>query len=203
MLMTLANAINGASIARGTSFLKDCMGEQVFAPGIRVVDDPRRVRGLASRPFDGEGLAAERLDLIEDGVLQHWILNLANARQLGLESNGRATRSVGAAPGCGSTNLYMEAGLQTPEEMIGEIAQGLLVTQLIGPGVNIITGTYSRGAVGFWIENGEIAYPVSEMTIAGNLKDMFRSIQPASDLEFRGGTNAPSLRIDGMTVAGA
>lgn len=202
MVMTLRNAISGSAIARGTSFLKDSMDQQVFAPGIRIVDEPRRHRGLASRPFDGEGLPAERLNLIEDGVLTTWLLNLAAARQLGLESNGRGTRSVGAAPGIGSTNLYMEAGEQTPEAMIGEISQGLLVTQLIGPGVNLITGTYSRGAVGFWIENGEIAYPVSEITIAGNLKDMFRSIQPANDLEFRGATNAPTLRIDGMTVAG-
>ena len=203
MLMTLANAINGQAIARGTSFLKDAMGEAVFAPGVRVIDDPRRIRGLASAPFDGEGLPAEPLTLIEDGVLQHWLLNLANARQLGLESNGRATRSVGSSPGIGATNLYMEAGDAPPEAMIAAIEQGMLVTQLIGQGVNIVTGTYSRGCTGFWIENGEIAYPVSEITIAGNLRDMFRSIQPANDLEFRAGTNAPSLRIDGMTVAGA
>lgn len=203
MLMTLASAINGQAIARGTSFLKKAMGEAVFAPGIRIVDDPRRRRGLASRPFDGEGLPATALTLVEDGVLQCWLLNLATARQLELQSNSRATRSVGASPGVGSTNLYMEPGLQTPEAMIGEIQQGLLVTQLIGQGVNIVTGTYSRGCTGFWIENGELAYPVSEITIAGNLRDMFRTIQPANDLEFRGGVNAPSLRIDGMTVAGA
>jgi PmbA protein len=203
MLMTLANAINGQSISRGTSFLKGAMGQAVFAPGIRIIDDPGRRRRLASRPFDGEGLPADRMALVEDGVLQHWLLNLATARQLGLESNGRATRSVGAAPGVGSTNLYMEPGAQTPEAMIGEISQGLLVTQLIGQGVNIITGSYSRGCTGFWIENGEIAYPVSEITIAGNLRDMFHSITPADDLKFRGSVNAPSLRIDGMTVAGA
>jgi len=203
MLMTLASAINGQAIARGTSFLKGSMGEQVFAPGIRILDDPRRRRGLASRPFDGEGLPAERLALVDDGMLQCWLLNLATARQLGLKSNGRATRSIGSAPGVGPTNLYMEAGGQSPEAMIGEIEQGLLVTQLIGQGVNIVTGSYSRGCTGFWIENGEIAFPVSEITIAGNLRDMFRNIQPASDLEFRGSVNAPTLRIDGMTVAGA
>ena len=202
MLMTLSSAINGQAIARGTSFLKDAMGKAVFAPGVRVIDDPRRSRGLASAPFDGEGLPAEQLTLIEDGVLQCWLLNLATARQLELQSNGRGTRSVGAAPGVGSTNLYMEAGAATPEAMIGDIQNGLFVTQLIGQGVNIVTGTYSRGCTGFWIENGEIAYPVSEITIAGNLRDMFRNLQPASDLEFRGGVNAPTLRIDGMTVAG-
>ncbi|MCA8926455.1 MAG: TldD/PmbA family protein [Alphaproteobacteria bacterium] len=203
MLMTLAGAINGQAIARGTSFLKGAMGEPVFAKGVRVMDDPRRHRGLASRPFDGEGLPAEPLALIEDGVLQCWLLNLATARQLGLESNGRATRSIGAAPGIGATNLYMEPGEQTPEAMIREIEQGLFVTQLIGQGVNIVTGTYSRGCTGFWIEKGEIAYPVSEITIAGNLREMFQGIRPASDLEFRSSVNAPTLRIDGMTVAGA
>jgi PmbA protein len=203
MLMTLVSAINGQSIARGTSFLKDAMGESVFAPGVRVIDDPRRLRGLSSAPFDGEGLPAEPLTLIDDGVLQCWLLNLATARQLGLQSNGRGTRSVGASPGVGSTNLYMEAGDISPEAMIGEIENGLYVTQLIGQGVNIVTGSYSRGCTGFWIENGEIAYPVSEMTIAGSLRDMFGSVRPASDLEFRAGVNAPTLRIDGMTVAGA
>jgi PmbA protein len=190
MLMTLVSAINGQSIARGTSFLKDAMGESVFAPGVRVIDDPRRLRGLSSAPFDGEGLPAEPLTLIDDGVLQCWLLNLATARQLGLQS-------------VGSTNLYMEAGDISPEAMIGAIENGLYVTQLIGQGVNIVTGSYSRGCTGFWIENGEIAYPVSEMTIAGSLRDMFGSVRPASDLEFRAGVNAPTLRIDGMTVAGA
>lgn len=199
----LAGAINGQSIARGTSFLREAMGDQIFASGIDIVDDPRRVRGLASAPFDGEGLPAEPLSLIADGVLQQWLLNLATARQLGLESNGRGTRSIGSAPGVGATNLYMKAGTVSRDDMIGDVKQGLLVTSLIGQGVNLITGTYSRGCTGFWIENGEIVYPVSEITIAGNLKDMFREAQPADDLEFRGGTNAPTIRIDGMTVAGA
>lgn len=203
LLGHLAGAINGQSIARGTSFLRESLGEKVFGDGIDVVDDPRRLRGLASAPFDGEGLPAEPLSLIADGVLQQWLLNLATARQLGLESNGRATRSIGSAPGVGSTNLYMKPGAVSREEMIASVEQGLLVTSLIGQGVNLITGTYSRGCTGFWIEKGEIAYPVSEITIAGNLKDMFREAQPADDLEFRAGTNAPTIRIDGMTVAGA
>lgn len=203
LLGHLAGAINGQSIARGTSFLRESLGEKVFGDGIEVVDDPRRQRGLASAPFDGEGLPAEPLTLIADGVLQQWLLNLATARQLGLESNGRATRSIGSAPGVGSTNLYMKPGGVRRDDMIAGVERGLLVTSLIGQGVNLITGTYSRGCTGFWIEKGEIAYPVSEITIAGNLKDMFREAQPADDLEFRAGTNAPTIRIDGMTVAGA
>lgn len=199
----MAGAINGQSIARGTSFLRECLGQQIFGAGVQIIDDPRRVRGLASAPFDGEGLPAEPLELVKDGVLQQWLLNLATARQLGLESNGRATRGVGSAPGVGSTNLYMMPGSVSRDEMITGINQGLLVTGLIGQGVNLITGTYSRGCTGFWIEKGEIAYPVSEITIAGNLRDMFREAQPADDLEFRAGTNAPSIRIDGMTIAGA
>ena len=203
LLGHLAGAINGQAIARGTSFLRESLGEPVFGKGIEVVDDPRRKRGLASAPFDGEGLPAEPLTLIADGVLQQWLLNLATARQLGLESNGRATRSIGSAPGVGATNLYMKPGAISQDDMIAGIEQGLLVTSLIGQGVNLITGTYSRGCTGFWIEKGEIAYPVSEITIAGNLKDMFREAQPADDLEFRAGTNAPTIRVDGMTVAGA
>ncbi len=199
----LAAAANGQSIARGTSFLLESLGERVFRPGVSIIDDPRRNRGLASKPFDGEGLACERIDLVDDGVLQCWLLNLASARQLGLESNGRATRSIGSAPGIGTTNLYMQPGSDTPEALVSGIKQGLLVTGLIGPGVNLVTGTYSRGCTGFWIENGEIAYPVSEITIAGTLPEMFASAIPADDLEFRGGTNAPSMLIEGMTVAGA
>jgi PmbA protein len=203
LLGHLAGAINGQAIARGTSFLLDRLGEQVFAAGIEVIDDPRRVRGLASAPFDGEGLPAKPLTLVDDGVLQQWLLNLATARQLGLESNGRATRSIGSSPGAGSTNLYMKPGPVSRADMIAGVERGLLVTSLIGQGVNLITGTYSRGCTGFWIENGGIAYPVSEITIAGNLKDMFRQAQPADDLEFRAGVNAPTIRIDGMTIAGA
>ncbi len=199
----LAGAINGQAIARGTSFLRDSLGHQIFAPGIEIVDDPRRLRGLASAPFDGEGLPAEELSLVADGVLQQWLLNLATARQLGLTSNGRATRSVGAGPGVGSTNLYMQPGKVSRDDMIAGLERGLLVTSLIGQGVNLVTGTYSRGCTGFWIEKGEIVHPVSEITIAGNLKDMFRQVQPADDLQFRAAVNAPSILVEGMTVAGA
>ena len=197
-----SGAISGASVARGTSFLKDRMGEQIFPENINIIDDPHMPRGAASKPFDGEGVANTRLDLIDNGKLQCWILNSAAARQLGLETNGRATRGTASPPGSGTTNLYMEAGTSSLEELIADIKSGLFVTSLIGFGVNGITGDYSRGASGFWIEDGKIAFPVSELTIAGNLKEMFLNLAPADDLEFRQGTNAPSLRVEGMMVAG-
>jgi PmbA protein len=202
LIGSFASAINGAAIARGTSFLKNRMGQQVFAPGIEIIDDPRRRRGLRSKPFDGEGLPTARRAVIEDGVLQSWFLDLATARQLRLTSTGNAARGTGAPPSPAPTNLYLAAGAVTPAELIGDILQGFYVTELIGMGTNLVTGDYSRGAAGFWIENGAIAYPVSEVTVAGNLKDMFRRLMPANDLEFRYGTDAPTVRIDGMTVAG-
>jgi PmbA protein len=202
LVRSLFGAINGAAIARGTSFLKDSMGKQVFAAGINIVDDPLRRRGLRSKPFDGEGLATRRKTVIEDGRLTTWILDLSAARQLGLESTGSASRGTGGSPGPAATNVYMEAGETGLEDMIRAVGTGFYVTEMIGMGVSMITGDYSRGAGGFWIENGEIAYPVSEITVAGNLKDMFLHLTPASDLEFRFGTDAPTIRVDGMTVAG-
>ncbi len=198
-----ASAVNGAAVARGTSFLKDRMGEQVFADGITIIDDPQRPRGLRSKPFDAEGMANPELALIEDGRLGSWILDLRSARQLGLATTGRASRGTSSPPGPSATNLYMRPGKVSSAELIGDIAQGFYVVELIGMGVNMITGDYSRGAAGFWIENGEVTYPVSEITIAGNLKDMFMNLTPANDLEFRYGVNAPTLRLEGMTVAGA
>jgi PmbA protein len=198
-----AGAINGISVARGTSFLKDKMGEQIFRRGVRVIDDPHRKRGMRSKPFDGEGVANRKTALIDNGVLQTWVLDTAAARQLKLKSTGHAARGTGGPPSPSTTNLYMEAGALTPKELIADITQGLYVTELIGMGVNGVTGDYSRGAAGFWIENGEITYPVSEITIAGNLKDMFRNLTPANDLVFKYGTNAPTLRVEGMTVAGS
>ncbi|MCC2112162.1 MAG: TldD/PmbA family protein, partial [Hyphomicrobiales bacterium] len=202
LLYHFAGAISGAAIARGTSFLKDRKGEQVFAPGVRIVDDPLRRRGLRSRPFDGEGIASAAIDLIADGVLTDWLLDLASARELGLTSNGRARRGTGSAPAPGSTNLALMPGDVGAEEMISNIREGIYVTDLIGHGDNLVTGDYSRGAAGFWIENGEITYPVSEITIAGNLADMFRRLTPASDFEYRYGVDAPTVLIEGMTVAG-
>ncbi|MDD9929847.1 MAG: TldD/PmbA family protein, partial [Rhodospirillaceae bacterium] len=198
----LASAINGASIARGTSFLKDAMDTKVFADGITITDDPHRKRGLRSKPFDAEGLANQSMSLIEDGVLKSWILDLRSARQLGLTSTARASRGVSGPPSPSVTNLYLVAGTDTPEALMSDIDSGFYVTELMGFGIDMVTGDYSRGAAGYWIEKGEIAYPVSEMTVAGNLKDMFLNLTPANDLTFRYGTNAPTVRVDGMTVAG-
>ncbi|HEX2758896.1 MAG TPA: TldD/PmbA family protein [Rhizomicrobium sp.] len=203
LLGHFAGAISGVAIARGVSFLKDKMGQAIFAPGINIIDDPHRRRGLRSKPFDGEGVANQRRALIEDGVLTTWLLDCASARQLGLQTTGHAARGTGGPPSPSSTNLYLEAGKLSAKDLIADIKQGFYVTELMGMGVNGVTGDYSRGAAGFWIENGEIAFPVSEVTIAGNLKDMFASLTPASDLEFRHGTNAPTVRIEGMTLAGA
>ncbi len=203
LLRHFSSAINGTAIARGTSFLKDAMETEVFGPGITVVDDPHRDRGLRSKPFDGEGLPNKRRNLVEAGVLKTWVLDLRSARQLGLVSTAHAARGTSAPPSPATTNLYLEPGEQSPEELIGEIDQGLYVTEMMGMGINMVTGDYSRGAAGFWIEKGELAYPVSEMTIAGNLKDMLASVTPANDLTFRYGINSPTVRVDGMTVAGA
>ncbi len=198
----LASAINGSAVARKTSFLKDKRGERLFREGIRVIDDPLRKRGQRSRPFDGEGVAGQRLALIEDGVLMTWLLDSATARELGLTTTGHASRGVSSAPSPGATNLYLEAGTMSPDELMADIGEGFYVTSLIGMGVNQVTGDYSRGASGFWIENGKPTYPVSEVTIAGNLVDMFAKLTPASDLEFKYAVNAPTVRVEGLTVAG-
>lgn len=198
----LAGAISGAAIARGVSFLKERLGKRVFAAGITIVDDPHRLRGLRSKPFDGEGVANRRRAIVEEGVLSTWLLDCASAKQLGLTTTGHAARGTGGPPSPSSTNLYMEPGRASPAELISDIKEGLYVTELIGMGVNGVTGDYSRGAAGFWIEHGKISFPVSEVTIAGNLKDMFLNIVPANDLVFRYGTNAPTLRVEGMTIAG-
>jgi PmbA protein len=198
----LANAINGTAVARKTSFLRDRRGERLFRPGIHVIDDPRRLRGLRSRPFDAEGVSTKQLAVVEDGVLASWLLDCATARELGLRTTGHAQRGVSSTPAPGPSNLHLTAGDDTPEALIADIAEGFYVTDLIGVGVNYVTGDYSRGASGFWIENGERVYPVSEVTIAGNLTDMFQALFPANDLEFRFGTNAPTVRVEGLTVAG-
>jgi PmbA protein len=198
----LASAINGSAIARKTSFLKDKRGAQLFASGINVIDDPLRVRGLRSRPFDAEGVAGSRLAIIEDGVLKTWLLDSATARELDLTTTGHAQRGASSTPSPGPTNLHLEAGSADPAELIGDIREGFYITELIGAGVNLVSGDYSRGAAGFWIENGERTYPVSEVTIAGHLFEIFRTLTPANDLEFRYGTNAPTVRVEGLTVAG-
>ena len=198
----LASAINGTAVARKTSFLRDRLGERLFRPGIHVLDDPHRLRGLRSRPFDAEGVATKRLAVVEDGVLASWLLDSATARELGSATTGHAQRGVSSAPSPGPSNLHLAAGDDTPEALMADIAEGFYVTDLIGVGVNYVTGDYSRGASGFWIENGKRSYPVSEVTIAGKLIDMFQTLFPANDLEFRFGTNAPTVRVEGLTVGG-
>ena len=202
LLSHLAGAITGPAIARRTSFLIGREGEAVFAPGITIRDDPHRPRGLASKPFDGEGLPTRPVDIVAGGVLTGWLLDSASARQLGLDPTGHATRASGA-PGAGATNVHMEPGPLSPEQLIADVKRGLYVTELIGQGINPVTGDYSRGASGFIIEDGRIAAPVAEITIAGNLVDMFRELTPANDLEHRRSVNVPTLRIEGMMVAGA
>ena len=197
----IAGAINGAAVARKTSFLRDRMGQQVLKSGLNITDDPLVVRGSSSRPFDGEGVSGERLVMIEDGVLKHWFLSTSTGRELGLPTNGRGVRG-GNSVTPASTNLALEPGDIAPEDLIRGIGNGFYVTELIGQGVNMITGEYSRGASGFWIENGELAYPVSEVTIASNLKDMFMRLTPASDIDRKFGVASPTIAIEGMTLAG-
>ncbi|QXQ05918.1 TldD/PmbA family protein [Sphingosinicellaceae bacterium] len=203
LLGHLVGAITGGAITRKSSFLLDSLGKQVFAPGIEIMDDPHRIRGLRSRPFDGEGLATTPTPIIRDGVLTQWLLDSSAARQLGLAPTGHAVRGTSGPPGAGPANLHMAAGTQTPTELMAGIKRGIYVTELIGMGANGLTGDYSRGASGFLIEDGELTVPVAEVTIAGNLKDMFLNLTVANDLDFRHATNVPTIRIEGMTLAGA
>jgi len=196
------SAISGPSVARGVSFLKDQLGEQIFADGVNLVEDPFRARGMGSRVHDGEGRAVTRKNLIENGVLTRWLLNGASAKQLGLEPNGQASSGFGSPPGVSVSNAYLEAGDQTPAELMASVGKGLLVADMFGPSINPNTGDYSVGVAGFWFENGEVQYPVSEVTIAGDLPGMFKRLVPASDLEFRGSRDAPSILIEDMSIAG-
>ncbi|GAA4010985.1 TldD/PmbA family protein [Sphingomonas swuensis] len=196
-------AITGSAIARRTSFLLDALDTPVFAKGVTVRDDPLRVRGLRSRAFDGEGLPCRPLDLIADGILTSWLADSASARQLGIRPTGHAGRAVGGSPGAGPSNLFMLPGKRSREELLAAAPRAILVTELIGQGVNPVTGDYSRGAAGFLVENGEIGPAVAEITIAGNLRDMLRTLEPASDLELRHGMDAPTLLVPEMTVASA
>ena len=198
----LIGAISGPSIARGTSFLKDKLNAQVFAKGVNVVDDPHKVRGLGSSPFDDEGVTNRRWALIEDGVLTTWLMNSASARQLGLETTGHASRGLAGAPGVSTSNLTLEPGSRSQAELIKDAGSGLLVTSMFGPSLNGNTGDWSVGCSGFWFENGELAYPVTEITVAGNLIDIYGRLVPGSDLEIRGSANAPSLLVDGLAIAG-
>jgi PmbA protein len=198
----LSSAVNGGAIARKSSFLRDKLGEQLFARGINIIDDPLRRRGLQSRPFDAEGVAVAKRAIIADGKLVTWILDCATARELGLATTGHAHRGVSSTPSPGATNLHLEPGSATPEALIADIDSGFYVTDLIGMGANMVSGDYSRGASGFWIENGALTYPVSEVTIAGKLLDIFRTLTPANDLSFRYSVNAPTVRVEELVVAG-
>jgi len=199
----LLGAISGPAIARGTSFLKDRLGERIFPEAITIIDDPHRQRGLRSKPFDGEGVANRRRAIIDKGVLTTWLLDLRSARQLGLKTTGHAARGTASPPSPSATNVWIEPGAISPKELIADIDGGFYVAEMMGMGVNGVTGDYSRGAAGFWIEKGEITFPVSEMTVAGNLKDIFAHLQTANDLEFKAGLDSPTLRVDDLTVAGA
>jgi PmbA protein len=199
----LLGSISGPSIARGTSFLRDKLHQRIFPEAITMTEDPHRQRGHRSKPFDAEGIANQRRAIIDKGVLTTWLLDLRSARQLGMQTTGHAARGTASPPSPAATNIWIEPGSVSPAELMADIKNGFYVTELMGMGVNGITGDYSRGAAGFWIENGQIAHPVSEMTVAGNLKDMFARMAAADDLEFRTGADSPTLRIEDLTVAGA
>lgn len=202
LLGAFVGAISGPAIARGVSFLKDRMGKPVFAPGVDVVDDPLRRGGFGSRSFDGEGRPVQRTALVKDGALTQWLLNGPSARQLGLRPNGFASMGFGDPPGVTTSNLDLQPGQLSLGDLMKQVGKGLLVTDMFGPSLNPNTGDYSVGVSGFWIENGERAYPVSEVTVAGDIPAMLLRAVPGSDLEIRGSTNSPSLLIDGMALAG-
>jgi PmbA protein len=198
----LLGAISGPSVARGVSFLKDKLGQPLFSEAVTLSDEPHRKRGLGSSPFDDEGVANQTTDIIDKGVLTTWLLNSASARQLGLETTGHASRGLAGPPGVGTNNLTLQPGALDLAGLMRDAGKGLLVTGLFGPSLNANTGDWSVGCYGFWFENGQIAYPVSEITVAGNLIEAYRRVVPGSDLEFRGSANSPSLLIDGLAIAG-
>ena len=198
----LLTATNGAMIARGSSWLKDAMGEQVLPRGLDVIEDPHRVRISGSKPFDGEGLATAPRHIVKDGVLQSWTLDMANARKLGLTSTANAARGTSSPPSPSLSNVALTQGAQSLEEMLADMGTGLLVTSMIGSTINPNTGEYSRGASGFWVEGGQLAYPVNECTLAGNLRDMMMSIRPANDARTHLSRVVPSLAVEGLILAG-
>jgi PmbA protein len=203
LIGAIFDAASGDSIYRGSSFFTGKLGEQVAAESITVIDDGTKVGGFGTSPFDGEGLPSRRTVIVERGVLSNYLLNTYTGRKLGMKSTGNASRGLAGNPGTGAGNVYLAAGELTPEEILRSVPAGLYVTELIGQGVNMVTGDYSRGASGLWIENGELTFPVQEITIAGNLKEIFRNITAiGNDLEFRGSVASPTLRVDGMTIAG-
>ena len=203
LLASLLGAISGPAITRGVSFLKYDLGKEIFTPHIQILEDPLLPRGDASRPWDGEALNVKKRHIIENGVLKTWLLNMSSARQLDLPPTGHGTRGIGSPPGVSATNTWIAAGTKTPEQLMADIGEGFLISEMFGPSLNSNTGDYSVGVSGFKIENGMRAYPVSEVTIAGNLRKMFKTMIPASDLVMDGSTNAPSLLCEGLTLAGS
>ena len=197
-----ASAINGSAIARKTSFLKDMLNKQIANPAINIIDDPFLKRGLGSRLFDAEGLGSRKYTFIKDGVLQQWLLDLSSAKQLNLKPSGNAKRGISGPPSPGTSNFMISPGDVTPENLIKNVSEGFFVTDMIGSSVSMITGDYSRGASGFWIKNGELSIPITEATIAGNLKEMFMTLKPANDIDYSHSINSPTLLIEGMTIAG-
>jgi PmbA protein len=203
MLEHIFEGVNGDSVYRGASFLAGKLGEQIAGTNVTVVDDGTMVGGFGTAPFDGEGIPTRRTVVIEKGILKSYLLNTYTGKKLGLTTTANASRGLAGTPGIGPGNYFLEPGSKTPQEIIGEIKDGLYVTEFLGHGANLVTGDYSRGASGMWIVNGELAYPVEEITVAGNLKEMFKNIsQIGSDLEFRGSVASPTIRIDGLTVGG-
>jgi PmbA protein len=202
LMSPLIGAISGPAIARGSSFLKDKLGQQLFAKGVVIRDDPHRIRGLGSSPFDDEGVANQARNLIDDGVLTTWLLNSSSARQLGLTTTGHASRGLAGPPGVSTSNLTFQPGARSRAELMQDAGAGLLITSMFGPSLNANTGDWSVGCAGYWFEGGELAYPVSEITVAGNLLEIFGRVVPGSDLEIRGASNAPSLLVDALAIAG-
>ncbi len=203
LLAALLGAISGPAITRGVSFLKNDLGKDLFAPHIQVLEDPLLARGDGSRPWDGEALNVKKRHIIENGVLKTWLLNMSSSRQLDLSPTGHGTRGIGSPPGVSATNTWIAAGPKTPEQLMAEMGEGFLISEMFGPSLNSNTGDYSVGVSGFKIEKGEPAFPVSEVTIAGNLRDMYKTMIPANDLKMDSATNAPSLLCEGLTLAGS
>jgi PmbA protein len=203
MLEHIFEGVNGDSVYRGASFLAGKLGQQIAGSNITVIDDGTMIGGFGTSPFDGEGIPTRRTVVIENGILKSYLLNTYTAKKLGLETTANASRGLAGTPGIGPGNYFLQAGTKSPQQIIGDIKDGLYVTEFLGMGVNLVTGDYSRGASGLWIVNGELAYPVEEITVAGNLKDIFNNISEiGSDLEFRGSVASPTIRIDGLTVGG-
>jgi PmbA protein len=203
ILEHIFEGVNGDSVYRGASFLARKLGEKIAGDRVNIIDDGTLVGGFGTSPFDGEGISTRRTVVVENGVLKSYLLNTYTAKKLGLQTTANAARGLAGTPGIGPGNYFLQPGARTPQQIIGEIKEGLYVTEFLGHGANLVTGDYSRGASGLWISGGELTFPVEEITVAGNLKDMFFNIsEVGNDLEFRGAVASPTIRIDGLTVGG-